>query len=241
MTLNQSEMFEEEEQFKQLRLASGRDSKTRSAITLKCFRKLFDIYTEMLKLNAKDTYALKQVYRLCCQWAPIFSSKLKKEELFELYNHVFCVMKFKDPDWFRALRVKAVIYPDYTYKDSRETAAEGAYSIIYSECKKAAAYALEYYQNTENGVEAACLFADNALWKLGKNSEESSKQIYAGEAMQGFNTALQIICGNKEKKIDALVGLWALTGEKEHIDRAISINAAEVYRATFGRLGEKGS
>jgi hypothetical protein len=241
MTLNQSEMFEEEEQFKQLRLASGRDSKTRSAITLKCFRKLFDIYTEMLKLNAKDTYALKQVYRLCCQWEPIFSTKQEKEELFALYNHVFCELKFKDPDWFRALVVKAAICPDYTYGDDKTTEAESARSIIYTECKRMASDAVEYFQNMEAGVEAACFFADNAIWEFARCSKDSTKQIWAREALQGFNTAVQIICGNEDKKIDALVGLWRLTGEKEHIERAMRINAAEVYRASFGRLGAKGA
>ena len=238
--MNRSEILalEEEEQFKQLRLASGQDSNTGFANTLVCFRRLFDIYTGMLKLNAKDKYALKQVYRLCCQWEPVFSSKQEKENLHKFYGNVSCEMKFKDPDWFRALRVMAVIYPDYTSEHIRRPAAENTYSIIYSECKQMAAYALEYYRETERGLEAACLFADNALWKLGKSSEASSQQIYAREAIQGFNTALKIICGNEDKKLDALVGLWALTGEKEHIDRAILINAEEVYRATFGRVGK---
>ena len=70
---------EEEKQFKRLAGLSMQSttkellaiSRKPTTIVLDAFKELFEIYTQMLTLNPADEHALKQCYRLCCQWEPV--------------------------------------------------------------------------------------------------------------------------------------------------------------------------
>ena len=138
---------------------------------------------------------------------------------------------------YRACRVEGVIWPDVVPSAiDKCTNAEKMYSIIYGETKKIAASAANRMISGERGAEAMCLFADNALWRLSRTQDSSSQKCLAQEAVQGFNTALSESFGYSHagKSIDALLGLFSLTGEKHYLEQAKGIDAQAVYRATFG-------
>lgn len=231
--------LEEQRQFTRLAtIASERDPEQSKAGTIDAYGRLFEIYTDMLKLNAADKDALKQAYRVCCLWEPTLNEK-QKQSLFSLYQDVASSIGILGDEqklnFFRAHRILTAIWPDHVSTIDKSTQADRTYSMIYSETKKMAAFAANRIIDQRLGAEAMCLFADNAMQKLSRTREASRKQFLVQEAFQGYNTALSFASNEDSTSVDALIGLFVLTRKKEHIERAKRINAAEVNRATFGQ------
>ena len=238
-------VLEERRQFDRLRgLVSQMDAKLRETTTLDAFMCLFVVYTEMLKLRPDNRDALRQAYRLCCQWSPVLDPEQRKS-FFSVYCDAGAALQhkigahrgaFDDKDerevcsicegW--AYHVMGTIHPEFT---------ESARAAIPGFVKYSMDEGLAFEISGSTRADAFCLLAHNRLSQLtttGSAAEtESRNERCAKEARQLFATALT----KDTNCIDAILGLFALSGDGSLLDRAKQIDAPAVFRATFGRCG----